>query len=157
METKKLKEHVQIEKLVEDLYGKDSKAAYASFKVLEQKSKEGNLVYSFFDTFSEMMDHENSYIRTRGLLLIAANAKWDSDYKIDEVIDDYLKHILDDKPITARQCIEVLPQIALYKEELKEIIADALRSAKPEQHYPESMWPLVKKDIEKALKDIKTI
>ncbi len=35
-----------------------------------------------FDSFVEMLDHTNSYIRTRGIILIAANAKWDVDYKL---------------------------------------------------------------------------
>ena len=43
------------------------------------------------------MRKEHSYIRTRGLTLLAYNAKWDKDYKIDEVIDKYLKHITDAK------------------------------------------------------------
>ena len=34
---------------------------------------------------AEMLDSDNPYIRTRGLLLISANAKWDSDNKIDEI------------------------------------------------------------------------
>lgn len=44
-----------------------------------------------------MIDSDNSYIRTRGLTLIACNAKWDKDNKIDEIIDEYLKHIEDVK------------------------------------------------------------
>lgn len=53
------------------------------------------------------MDSDNSYIRTRGLTLIAYNAKWDEDNKIDKIIDEYLKRIEDVEPITARQCIRI--------------------------------------------------
>ena len=35
-----------------------------------------------------MLDSDNSYIRTRGLVLLACHAKWDVDYKIDELITD---------------------------------------------------------------------
>ncbi len=153
---KTLKEYQEIENLVLDLRQQDSRKAYESLKVLKQKSQEDALVYSFLDDFIQMMDDENSYFRTRGLQLIAANARWDEDNKIDEVIDKYLKHIMDEKPITARQCIQALPEIAQYKEGLKADIVEALQHAKPER-YRESMIPLVKKDIEEALQKIECL
>ena len=73
------------------------------------------------DRLSDMLDSDNSYVRTRGLTLLAYNAKWDKDYNIDEIIDKYLKHITDVKSIMARQCIKMLPIVAKYKPELKEI------------------------------------
>lgn len=57
------------------------------------------------DKLRNMFDHDNSYVCTRGLTLLAYNAKWDKEYKIDEIIDTYLKRITEIKPITARQCI----------------------------------------------------
>lgn len=62
-----------------------------------------------------MIENSNSDIRTRGTVLISVNAKWDTENKIDEIIDNYLKHSLDEKPITARQCIKALLSIATYK------------------------------------------
>jgi len=88
---------------VNGLCDKDDKVAYKCLKALIAASEQDNRVYQFFDTFADMLDSDNSYLRTRGLLLISANAKWDTDYKIDEIIDKYLRHIMDDKPITARQ------------------------------------------------------
>ncbi|WP_312441038.1 hypothetical protein [Lacrimispora sp.] len=41
------------------------------------------------------------------ITLIAANAKWDRDNRIDEIIDELLRHVMDEKPVTARQCIKV--------------------------------------------------
>ena len=76
--------------------------------------QEGHTKY--IDRLDDMLENDNSYIRTRGLTLIAYNAKWDKDNKI---IDRYLTHITDVKPITARQCIKRLPTIAKYKPELK--------------------------------------
>ena len=49
------------------------------------------------DRLSVIHDSDNSYVRIRGLTLLAYNAKWDKDYKIDEIIDKYLKHITDVK------------------------------------------------------------
>ena len=105
------------------------------------------------DRLSDMLDSDNSYIRTRRLTLLAYNAKWDKDYKIDEVIDKYLKHITDAKPITARQCIKLLPIIAKHKPELKNDVLSALHKADI-SIYEDSMQSLVYKDIQKTLKVI---
>ncbi|CDM69996.1 hypothetical protein CM240_2879 [Clostridium bornimense] len=139
-----------IQSLVNGLMSSDDKQAYQCLKQLEIESNDSDIVYKFFETFVKMLDNVNSYIRTRGIILIAANAKWDIDYKIDEIIDKYLKHIMDDKPITARQCIKSLPLMVKYKPDLKEDVISALYKANP-QKYKESMQPLVVKDIQKSL------
>ncbi|MCL2460543.1 MAG: SufBD protein [Euryarchaeota archaeon] len=142
-----------ISELVNGLFDKNDKAAYKCLKELISASEQDNGVYQFFDTFADMIDNENSYVRTRGLLLISANAKWDTDDKIDEIIDKYLCHIMDDKPITARQCIKALPDIAKYKPNLVDDIRTALHKANP-QRYTENMQSLVYNDIREALKTI---
>ena len=79
--------------------------------MLQKECEKSDKVYCYMDKLADMIGSDNSYIRTRGLTLIAYNAKWDKDNKIDEIIDEYLKHIEDVKPITARQCIKLLPMI----------------------------------------------
>ena len=123
---------------------------------MQKESEETDCVYPFIDRLSDMLDSDNSYIRTRGLTLLAYNAKWDKEYKVDEIIDEYLKHITDVKPITARQCIKLLPIIAKHKPELKNDILSALNKANI-SIYDYSMQPLVYKDIQKALKEIKKL
>ena len=103
-----------------------------------------------------MLDSDNSYIRTRGLVLLACHAKWDEDYKIDELIDKFLRHITDVKPITARQCMKVLPILAKYKPELKDDIFSALYKADI-SIYDDSMQPLICKDIQKVFKEIQKL
>lgn len=142
-----------IQELVCGLRDKNDKYAYQCLKQLESISMDSDAVYPYFDLFTVMLDDSNSYIRTRGILLIAANAKWDKGYKIDEIIDIYLKHVMDDKPITARQTIKVLPTIALYKHDLINDICNELHKANL-HIYKSSMQPLVYKDIQEALKDI---
>ena len=138
------------------LFDKNNKVAYKALQELQKESEETDHVYPYMDRLSDMLNSDNSYIRTRGLILIAYNAKWDIDYKIDEVIDDYLKHITDVKPITARQCIKLLPVIAENKLELKNDILSALQKADI-SFYDDSMQPLVYKDIQKALKEIQKL
>ena len=135
------------------MLGKNNNTAYKALQELQKESVETDCVYPYMDRLSDMLDSDNSYIRTRGLTLLAYNAKWDKYYKIDEIIDKYLQHITDVKPITARQCIKLLPVIAKYKPELKSDILSALHKADI-CVYEDSMQPLVYKDIQKARKEI---
>ena len=138
------------------MFDKNNTVAYKALQELQKESEETDCVYPFIDRLSDMLDSDNSYIRTRGLTLLAYNAKWDKEYKVDEIIDEYLKHITDVKPITARQCIKLLPIIAKHKPELKNDILSALNKANI-SIYDYSMQPLVNKDIQKALKEIKKL
>lgn len=145
-----------IRETFELLFDKNNNVAYKALQELQKESEETDCVYPFIDRLSDMLDSDNSYIRTRGLTLLAYNAKWDKEYKVDEIIDEYLKHITDVKPITARQCIKLLPIIAKHKPELKNDILSALNKANI-SIYDYSMQPLVYKDIQKALKEIKKL
>ena len=82
--------------------------------------------------------------------MICANAKWDEDYKIDEVIDEYLTLSSVSKPIFARQYIKALPNIAKYKPALKNDIIAALHRVDI-SIYADSMQALVYKDVSEAL------
>lgn len=141
----------ELEEDVRGLYSPDTKAAYASFLRLKAESEEGDSVYRFWDDFAGMMENENSYVRTRGLLLIAANAKWDTDHKLDGVLPQYLEHILDEKPITARQCISALKSIVSARGDLVPEIRQALETADTGR-YNANMRPLIEKDIAGVLK-----
>ena len=144
---------LNIAETFERLFDKNNNTAYKALQELQKESEESDCVYPYMDRLSDMLDSDNSYFRTRGLTLLAYNAKWDKDYKIDEIIGKYLKHITDVKPVTARQCIKLLPIIAKYKPELRNAIISALHKANI-CNYDDSMQPLVCKDIQKALKEI---
>jgi len=135
------------------LFDKNNNIAYKILQILQKESEETNSVYFYMDRLSDMLESYNSYIRTRGLTLIAYNAKWDSDYKIDEIIDKYLKHIVDSSSITARKCIILLPIITKSKPELRECIISALGKADI-SNYTDSMQPLVYRDIQNSLVEI---
>ena len=147
---------VNVEEAFELLFDKENTVAYRALQDLQRESEETDCVYAYMDRLSDMLENDNSYIRTRGLTLIAYNARWDKDNKIDEIIDGYLKHITDVKPITARQCIKLLPMIAKDKPELRNDICSALERADI-SFYDDSMQPLVYKDIQKALKEIQKL
>ena len=137
---------LNIAETFELLFDKNNTTAYKALQNLQKESQETACVYPYMDRLSDMLDSDNSYIRTRGLTLLAYNAKWDK----------YLNHITDVKPITARQCIKLLPIIAKYKPELRNDIISALHKANI-CVYDDSMQPLVYKDIQKALKKIQKL
>lgn len=124
-----------IQKLLCIKEDKNNYVAYKALQELQKESEETDCIYPYMDRLSDI------------------NAKWDKDYKIDEIIDKYLKHITDVKPITARQCIKLLPIIAKYKPELNNNIFSALQTANI-SIYDNSMQPLIYKDIQQALKEI---
>ena len=128
----------------------NNRDAYRALQSLQEASDLDDAVYAHIDTFIEMMHDSSSYVRTRGLTLIACNAKWDEAGRIDEIIDEYLNHVTDDKPITARQCIKSLLKLFEAKPHLVPRIASSLRHADISR-FADSMRPLFQNDICDAL------
>lgn len=143
-----------IDVLVETLRDRDNRRAHAALCELQAISEHSAAVYPYFDTFAAMLDDSSSYMRIRGLWLIAANARWDTDRRLDGVIAAYLTYITDQKPIASRQCIRALPLIARARPDLKACIRKALLSADTSP-YADSMRPLVEKDIAAAVAALK--
>ncbi len=139
-----------VEELVRQLRAPNNKDAYGALKVLEELSDLSDAVYAHIEAFIEMMSDSNSYIRTRGLVLISCNAKWDAAGRIDEVIGEYLTHVTDEKPITARQCVKSLAALGEAKPELIPVIVSSLKDVDLSR-YPSSMRPLVQGDIRDVL------
>ena len=93
-----------------------------------------------------MLDHPKSLVRNRALYILAANAQWDEENRFDSIISDFLAHVTDEKPITARQCIKSLAQIGLAKPQYTSMILSYLHNADLSK-YKDSMRPLIEKDI----------
>ncbi len=117
-----------LHKLVGWLEEKDDTVRYNSLLLLQQRSEYYGDVYPYWDTFCKKLKSKNSYQRSIGLMLISANAKWDKNNRLDDVIDEYLLLLNDEKPITVRQCIQSLCDIVPYKRHLLMKIADKLMS-----------------------------
>ena len=132
------------------LTGKDAKATYALAQQITAESRASDVWYPHFDGFAALLSHKNSLVRNRAISILAANARWDKDGKFDLLLDEFLSHVTDVKPITARQCVAALPEIAEAKPNLIPRIRAALEQADL-SGYPDSMQPLVLKDIVAAL------
>lgn len=135
------------------LTGKDAKDAYTFTQQIVEESRASDTWYPFFDRFAALLKHKNSLVRNRAISILAANARWDKDGKFDALLDEFLSHLTDAKPITARQCAAVLPEIAEANPTLIPHIRAALEQADL-NGYPDSMQPLILKDIIAATRKI---
>lgn len=138
------------------LTGKDAKDAYAFARQIEEESRVSDRWYSGFDAFASLLRHPNSLVRNRGILILAANARWDEEGNFDGLLDEFLSHAADPKPITARQCATALPEVAAAKPQLIPRIRAALEQADL-SGYPDSMQPLILKDRIEALQKIEEL
>lgn len=134
------------EDIAAKLTAKDDKYACAFADKIISESQETDEWYEYFDDFASLLSHPKSLVRNRVLCILAANAQWDEENRFDLIISDFLAHITDEKPITARQCIKALVQIGLAKPQYVSEILSCLRSADLSK-YKDSMRPLIEKDI----------
>lgn len=132
--------------IVSKLTSKDDKYACAIADKIISESQTTDEWYEFFDGFATLLNHPKSFVRNRAICILAANAQWDEENRFDSIISDFLAHITDEKPITARQCIKALVQVGQSKPQYIPVIISALHSADLSK-YKDSMRPLIEKDI----------
>ena len=143
------------ENIVAELTAKDDKYACALADKIISESQETDQWYEYFDDFASLLNHPKSLVRNRVLNILAANAQWDEENRFDKVISDFLTHITDEKPITARQCIMALAQVGMAKPQYIPRILSSLRGADLSK-YKDSMRPLIEKDIAETEKILTT-
>lgn len=139
------------EDIIARLTVKDDNYACALADQIIAESKETDEWYEYFLDFAALLSHKKSLVRNRAIYIIAANVQWDEENHFQEIKDEYLSHITDEKPITARQCVKALAQIGNDKPELMPEIVRALKTADL-SGYKDSMRPLIEKDIAETLK-----
>lgn len=115
-----------IELLVEWLSVKDDKLRYSSLLTLQSRANDFNDTYKHWDVFTEKLKSDNSYQRSIGLMMIAANVKWDSSRKYETCFEDFCALLNDEKPITVRQCIQAFTGIVPHKPDMNSKIAVTL-------------------------------
>lgn len=145
----------EIEYAIKQLSGKNLRDSCNAYNALLGTSKKDSEVYEYIDELFALSENSNSSTRTRALGLICTNARWDEQNRIDACIDKVLSHIADESPITARQFIKSLPELAAYKPELKDKILSSLRAA-DFSAYPDSMKSLAMKDALETVADIES-
>ena len=136
------------------LTDKNDKAACALADRIVAESREADTWYEYLDGFAALLEHPKSYVRNRALHILAANARWDEENRLDALLPAFLSHITDDKPITARQCVQALAELGTTK---PQYIAEILRSLECADlsRYKGSMRPLIEKDIAETIAALK--
>lgn len=133
------------------LAGKDDASACAFADRIIAESRQSDKWYPFFDEFAALLQHPKSLVRNRALHILAANVQWDRENRFDTILPEYLSHVTDEKPITARQCIQALAQIGTAKPRYIPEILACLQSADLSK-YKDSMRPLIEKDIAQTIR-----
>ena len=139
--------------ILSELTSKDDKCACALADRIVSESRQTDRWYGYFDAFASLLNHPKSLVRNRTINILAANARWDSENRFDDILTEYLSHITDEKPITARQCIKTLAEVGRAKPQLVPEILSALQNADLSQ-YKDSMRPLIEKDILKTAEEL---
>ena len=142
--------------IIAKLTSKDDKYACAVAEKIISESQDTDEWYEYFDTFVSLLNHPKSLVRNRVLYILAANAQWDDENRFDAILPEFLSHITDEKPITARQCIKTLALIGQAKPQYIPRITEALREADLSK-YKDSMRPLIEKDIEDTYRTLQNI
>ncbi len=144
---------MQVE-ILAGLTDKNDKAACALAERIVAESRETNAWYEYLDDFAALLEHPKSYVRNRALHILAANARWDAENRLDAVLPTFLSHITDDKPITARQCVQALAELGTAKPQYIPEILRSLESADLSK-YKGSMRPLIERDIAATIEALK--
>lgn len=134
------------EEILSRLTDRDAGAACAYADSVAAASRESDRFYPYLDDFAALLRHKNSLVRNRAVAIIAANARWDADNRYEALMDELLPHVNDKKPVTARLCIQAMPEIAAAKPGLIPRIRKALEGVDVSV-YRDSMSPLILRDI----------
>lgn len=143
------------ESIIQKLTSKNDKYSCAFADKVIAESKDGDIWYEYFDEVASLLGHPKSLVRNRALYILAADAQWDDENRFDAVLDEYLSHITDEKPITARQCIKALAEVGAVKPRYIPKILSCLENADLTK-YKDSMRPLIEKDIAETVGILKS-
>lgn len=144
---------MEISDCIARLTSKDSADACAWANQIAEESRENSRWAPYLTEFAALLRHKNSLVRNRAISILAANARWMEADQLDALMDEFLRHITDEKPITARQCIQALPEIAAARSRLIPRIRQALEYADL-TGFRDSMRPLILKDIAAVLEQL---
>lgn len=141
---------MEIRECIARLTGKDAESARAFADEIAAESREDSRWAGYMGEFTALLGNKNSFVRNRAISILAANAPWAGAQAAKAALDGLLPHLMDEKPITVRQCVKALPDFAAAHPELAGRIRQALE-AMDLSRYGDSMRPLISKDILTAL------
>ena len=136
------------------LKDKDEKKAYEFAKRIGSESAETDKYVSLIPELTVMLTDKSSYVRARAFMLICNQSRWADNGQIEAVFSQMKELLYDSKPTVVRQCLGALREVALYRKEMAESISEAVGKIDLNA-YKDSMSPLIKKDIDALLAEMK--
>lgn len=138
----------QIDNLFEDLKSKDNKIRFAAFEKLQQITEQPvDWVYDKWYELVEKLESKNSFQRSIGLILLANLCKSDSEYKMGEILNNYLGNFDDEKFITSRQCIQNVWKVAISNDKFRVKVLEELENTYFENIHINRHGNLIKQDV----------
>lgn len=141
------------EELISALNSKNEMESYELLKLVYAENARSSRYYSCFEDFLRMIGGKTSFTRMRGFGLCASLAKWDAENKIDRHLDEMLIVLEDEKPSTVRVALGWIGDMLTHKPYLAAVIRENLNRIDCGK-YKDTMAPLIRKDVEKLLKQI---
>ena len=144
-----------LKKRIEDLGSTDDKLRLDALQTLLKMTEiKVDWIYDVWDHLLEKLDHENSYQRSIGILLLCNLAKSDTEDRLKSALDRLLIHTRDEKFITSRQCIQNIWKAAATNKANREKVLKHLEKrfveCADEKHYN-----LLRQDIIQSMVSLK--
>ena len=135
-----------MEDIINEKTDKDDKKAYARTKAIAAASEFSPEYYSCLESFASLLNDKKSYIRTRAFILCCSLARWDDGGKLKQLLPELMVLFHDTKPTVARQCLNAVKEIVVFRPELSKTI-DAELEQIDLSGYKDSMANLIRADI----------
>ncbi|WP_409200455.1 hypothetical protein [Methanobrevibacter sp. DSM 116169] len=117
---------------------------YHGYYILDQATKlKPEIFYKYWDEFSSLLKHENTYHRQIGIVLLSNLSNIDIDDKFSECINDYLNCLYDNKILIGKYCVMYLKNIFKSKPKHRHQIIDELLNHKRKTPYTEKQEALL--------------
>jgi hypothetical protein len=139
-----------IAQLVKLLNEKNDDIRYPALLILQKRSEKHPDIYPYWPVFTAKMDDANSFQRNIGIMMIAANIKWDEAQQFTAAFPHYIGHCTDEKFITCRVTLQSIPQWVAYRPDLLQETAAKLMAIDVSK-FKESQTKLILIDIMNAL------
>jgi hypothetical protein len=121
---------------------------YNSYYIISRASQiRPELFYQYWDDFSTLLNHPNSYHRDFALVLLANLTRVDTENKFSRLFSEYFNHLNDEKFMTARKCIQNTAKILESKGELTRDIINILLDVDNRCDFPLKQKVLLKSDV----------
>lgn len=115
--------------LIEILHEKKGTLRYSSEKILRAISEtDPDLIYPYFETFADLLDAENSFLKWGAIIIISNLVGVDEDRRFDSISNRYFAPMQGPVLVTAANIVSNAWKIAMARPDLSDMIVSRLLS-----------------------------